>query len=193
MSEKDVKPEHVEQDTAAVEDHQNNPSSDLATRLTEAEAKASENWDLALRTKAEMENMRRRTERDLENAHKFALEKFALELLPVKDSLELGLDAASQDNAGIDKLVEGTSLTLKMLENALEKFGVKVVDPTDQAFNPEFHQAVSMLDIPGKAANTVVNVMQKGYTLNERLIRPAMVVVAKGDAPKTGGNIDEKA
>lgn len=152
---------------------------ELGQLLHQAEAKAQENWDKLLRVQAEMENIRRRAERDVENAHKYALEKFAAALLPVRDSLEMGTAAAQDDAADIAKLREGTELTLKMLEDALTKFGISVVDPQDQPFNPEFHQAMSMVPAPGKAPNTVVAVMQKGYTLNERLLRPAMVVVAK--------------
>ncbi|MDH5777955.1 MAG: nucleotide exchange factor GrpE, partial [Gammaproteobacteria bacterium] len=119
---------------------------DLSQRLSEAEAKAQEHWDQLLRTKAEMDNLRRRTERDLENAHKYALERFALELLPVKDSLEMGLSAAENEGAEVASLKEGTELTLKMLETAMEKFGIAHVHPIDEVFNPELHQAISMLE-----------------------------------------------
>ena len=170
---------------------------DMATKLAEAEAKAQENWDQLLRTKAEMDNLRRRTERDLENAHKFALEKIAQELLAVRDSLEMGLTAAQADNAEVSSLVEGTDLTLKMLVSVMDKFAIKEVNPLDEAFNPEHHQAISMLEAPDKVPNTVINVMQKGYTLNDRLIRPAMVVVSKAGSEPTvdenGSNIDEQA
>jgi len=170
---------------------------ELASRLVEAEAKAQENWDKLVRTQAEMENLRRRTERELENAHKFALEKIAQELLAVRDSLEMGLVAAQAENADITNLVQGTDLTLKMLTSVMEKFAIKEVHPQDEAFNPELHQAVAMLEAPDKAPNTVINVMQKGYTLNDRLIRPAMVVVSKGgseaSADEKGANVDEQA
>jgi len=152
---------------------------ELGQLLQQAETKAQENWDKLLRVQAEMENVRRRAERDVENAHKYALEKFAAELLPVKDSLELGAAAAQKEDADVARLREGTELTLKLLEDALGKFGIKVVDPLEQPFNPEFHQAMSMIEAPDKKPNTVVAVMQKGYTLNERLLRPAMVVVAR--------------
>lgn len=152
----------------------------LAERLEEAESRAQENWDQFVRAKAELDNMRRRSERDLENAHKYALERFAQELLPVKDSLEMGLAAASEeDQPGIDKLREGTELTLKMLEGAMSKFGIEEINPEGEKFDPELHQAMSMLESNNAEPDTVVNVMQKGYTLNGRLIRPAMVVVAK--------------
>ena len=170
---------------------------DLAAKLTEAEAKAQDSWDQMLRTRAEMDNLRRRTERELENAHKFALERIAQELLGVRDSLELGLNAAKGENAELASLVEGTDLTLKMLTTVMEKFAIKQVDPLDQPFNPDLHQAISMIEVPDKAPNTVINVMQKGYTLNDRLIRPAMVVVSKGGSAaakdESGSNLDEQA
>ncbi len=164
----------------------------LEQRLAEAEARAQSNWEHVLRTQAELENLRRRTERELENAHKYALERFAQELLPVRDSLEMGLAAASADEVQAEKLREGTELTLKMLATAMEKFGITAVDPKDQPFDPERHQAMSMQESTEAAPNTVLAVMQKGYLLNERLIRPAMVVVAKSPA-NPGGQIDEKA
>jgi molecular chaperone GrpE len=168
----------------------------LQTQLTEAETKAQENWDQLLRTKAEMENLRRRNERDVENARKYALENFVKELLPVRDSLEMGLAAVNDtdDNEKVAKLREGKELTLKMLTSVFEKFGVTEINPLDQPFNPEWHQAMSMLESKEKAPNTVLNVMQKGYLLNERLVRPAMVVVSKAAADQdTGGKVDEKA
>ncbi len=161
----------------------------LQQELDETKTKADENWNEYLRACAELENTKRRMQRDIENAHKYAVEKFVLELLPVKDSLELGLDAAKEQNGNIEKLVEGTELTLKMFNDAVVKFGVEVVDPVDQPFNPEFHQAMSMQESHLKPPNTVLAVMQKGYTLNGRLVRPAMVVVSKASA-KTGGSED---
>lgn len=152
---------------------------ELAARLQAAEQKAADNWDQLLRTRAEMENLRRRTQRDLESAHKYALEKFVSELLPVKDSLEMGLDAAKQDNAAIDKLCEGTELTLSMLTNAMGKFNVVEINPKGEKFNPEQHQAMAMQPSAEHEPNTVMVVMQKGYLLNDRLMRPAMVMVSK--------------
>jgi len=184
MSEQEAKPTDMvetddsNEDTVEMEIGKNSQD-ELGQLLQQAEAKAQENWDKLLRVQAEMENVRRRAERDIESAHKFALEKFAAALLPVKDSLEMGTAAAQNADADISKLREGTELTLKMLDDTLSKFGIKIVDPIDQPFNPEYHQAMSMVAAPGKTPNTVVAVMQKGYTLNDRLLRPAMVVVAK--------------
>lgn len=152
---------------------------ELEKKLETAEQKAAENLDQLLRTKAEMENLRRRTQRDLENAHKFALEKFVQELLSVKDSLELGLDAASREGADLDKLREGTELTANMLNSVFEKFNVKEINPLNEKFDAELHQAMSMQETDEVEPNTVITVMQKGYTLNDRLVRPAMVVVSK--------------
>ena len=154
----------------------------LEARLVEAQAKADENWDQLVRTKAEMENIRRRSERDLANAHKFALEKFAQELLPVIDSMEMGVAAAQDENADVSKLREGTEMTLKMFETAIDKFGIKGVHPKGEAFNPDHHQAMSMIDSAEHEPNTVIDVMQKGYLLNERLVRPAMVVVSSANS-----------
>lgn len=169
----------------------------LSQQLAEARARADENWEALLREKAEMENLRRRHERELEKAHKYALERFAQELLPVIDSLEMGVEAASREGATLDKVREGTELTLKMLLGVLDKFGIQALHPEGEAFNPEYHQAMSMLESPEHAPNTVMNVMQKGYTLNDRLIRPAMVVVSKqggeAGAEEKGTNVDEQA
>lgn len=166
---------------------------ELALLLEDARAKADEHWNQLLRANAEMENMRRRARQDVENAHKFALERFALELLPVKDSLEMGLAAASDDSEAVKQLREGTELTLKMLTSAMEKFGITAVAAQGQPFNPELHQAVAMQESAEQPANTVISEMQKGYLLNERLIRPAMVVVSKASAEKPDVHIDEKA
>lgn len=157
------------------------PLSELETvtlQLQEATAKADQNWDAVLRTRADMENLRKRQARELENAHKYALDKIAMELLPVRDTLEMGVAAAATE-AEMSKIVEGTELTLKMMTQAIEKFNILEVDPVGEKFNPDLHQAISMQEGTDKPANTVLNVMQKGYTLNDRLLRPAMVVIAK--------------
>lgn len=155
------------------------PDSDLAQKLAEAEAKVQENWDKAARAQAELENVRRRAQRDLENAHKYALEKFLHELLPIQDSLEMGLAAAKDDAADINKLREGSELILKMFADLMDKNGIEAIDPMHEPFDPEHHQAMSMLESPDHEPNTVVAVMQKGYKLNDRLVRPAMVAVSK--------------
>ncbi len=152
---------------------------ELIDRLDQAEKKATENWDQLLRTKAEMDNIRRRTQKDLENAHKYALEKFIAELLAVKDSLELGVGAAQQENVTVDTLREGSEMTLNMLATVFEKFNVVELNPEGEKFNPDHHQAMSIQPTNEMEPNTVMAVMQKGYLLNDRLVRPAMVMVSK--------------
>ncbi len=170
---------------------------DIPQLLEDARAKADEHWNQLLRANAELENTRRRARQDVENAHKYALEKFTLELLPVKDSLEMGLAAVNTDgNEVAAQLREGTEMTLKVLMSAFDKFGIEAVDPVGEPFDPALHQAMSMQESADHAPNTVMAVMQKGYRLNERLIRPAMVVVSKAAArsdetPAT--HVDEKA
>ena len=159
--------------------------------LAEALRKADENWEKAVRVQAELENFRRRAEKDVQDARKFALEKFARELLTVVDSLELGLQAATADTPETAKLREGMELTLKQLFAALEKFNVRPVDPEGEKFNPEQHQAMAMQPSETAEPNTVVKVFQKGYLLNERLLRPAMVVIAQAAAQPA--RIDEQA
>lgn len=138
----------------------------------------AENFDKAIRAQAEMENLRKRTTREIENAHKYGLDRFIKELLPVIDSMELGISAS--ENAGdISSLKEGMDLTLKMFINVLNKSGIEVIDPQGDKFNPELHEAVSVQAVDDRESGTVIAVMQKGYTLNGRLVRPAMVVVAQ--------------
>ena len=168
----------AELESAMAEDGSDNLAK-LQAQLEQAQVKADENMDIALRTRAEMENLRKRQSRELENAHKYALDKIAEELLPVRDTLELGVAAADDEQAELGKIVEGTQLTLKMLTQALEKFNILEVDPVGEKFNPDLHQAIGMEEGSDQPANTVLTVMQKGYTLNERLLRPAMVVIAK--------------
>ena len=155
------------------------PVASFENELTEARRTAQENLDRALRAQAELENVRRRMARDIEHAHKFALERFVSELLPVKDSLELGLAAAAEEGASAARIAEGVDLTLRMLEQALEKFGIRSIDPVNEPFDPEFHQAMTMQESDTAESGAVLAVVQKGYLLNERLVRPAMVIVAK--------------
>ena len=166
--------EEQEVSTDEMPDH-----AELTALLEDARGKADEHWDQVVRMQADMDNLRKRSERDLANAHKFALERFANELLPVKDSLEMGLAAFDVDGADPDKLREGVALTLQMLTSAMDKVAIKEVNPQDERFNPDFHQAMSIQERDDVEPNTVVTVVQKGYTLNERLIRPAMVIVSK--------------
>ena len=172
----------LEEHAAEAEIEENSAETDLATKLAAAQAQADDNLDQLMRTRAEMENIRRRSEKELTNARKYALEKFAQELLPVIDSMEMGVAAAMDENADISKLREGTEMTLKMFETAIDKFGIKGVHPHGETFNPEHHQAMTMIDSPEHEPNTIIDVMQKGYTLNERLVRPAMVVVASSNS-----------
>ena len=152
---------------------------ELKQELEETQQKAHESWDKAVRTQAEMENLKRRTQKDLEDAHKFALTSFSKELLPVFDSIVLGLQAATGDSDEVKKFREGCDLTIKQFEALFAKFNILAIDPKGEPFNAEQHQAMMMQEVEGVEANTVVNVFQKGYVLNGRLLRPAMVVVAK--------------
>ncbi len=167
-------------DPQAVEASAGQPGAEEPGVLLErARREAEDNWDKLVRARAELDNLRKRHERELEGARKYAIERFVAELLPVRDSLELGLSAARGDAVDVIKLREGKELTLKLLTDVLGKFGIEEVDPQGQPFNPEVHQAISMQlreDVP---ASTVVTVVQKGYTLNGRLVRPAMVIVSR--------------
>jgi len=156
---------------------------DMTLLLEDARSKADEHWNQFLKAKADMENLRRRHERDVESAHKYALERFATALLPVVDSLELGLEAskttAVHESDDVKKLREGMELTLKMLQAALEKFGIKELNPKGEKFNPQLHQAMLTQESAEVEPNTVLTVCQKAYLLHDRLIRPAMVIVSK--------------
>ena len=164
---------------------------ELATLLEDARNKADENWNLCLRLQADLDNLHKRSERDLANAHKFALERFAQELLPVRDSLEMGLASAAGGQVDPARLQEGVELTLRMLTTALDKFGIKEIDPQLERFNPDFHQAMSLQERADVEPNTVVTVVQKGYLLNDRLLRPAMVIVSQ--APREAGSPGEES
>lgn len=189
MSQED-KQNTVEENASAAPETSETPNADageanaseapeMAKLLEDARNKADEHWNELLRARADLENMRRRHSRDLENAHKHALDKFVTELLPICDSLELGINAAQDADANIDKVREGMDMTLKLLLSSIGKFGLEPVNPQNQAFDPEAHQAVAMQPAEGVESNTVINVMQKGYRFNGRLLRPAMVVVAQ--------------
>ena len=151
----------------------------MSSELAALQKKADDHYDQLVRAHAEIENLKRRHTQELEKAHKYALDKFVGELLTIWDSLELGLQAAQNDEADVASLREGTELTVKMFGDVMEKFNVERINPEGEAFNPEFHQAMSMVPNAEMAPNTVMAVMQKGVSLNGRLIRPAMVVVSQ--------------
>jgi molecular chaperone GrpE len=156
---------------------------DAETALDELKARADENYDQYLRAAAELENVRKRAVRDVENAHKYALERFCTELLAVRDSLEMGLAAA--DKADAQSLLEGKKATLKLLATTMERFGVVELNPEGEPFDPQEHEAMTMQASTDVEAGSVLTVIQKGYALNGRLLRPARVVVAS--EPAEGG------
>lgn len=166
-------------DAAAAEATATDPEA-LQRRIDELQQALDSARDQGLRAAAEMQNLRRRAERDVETAHKYALEKFVAALLPVVDNLERALAAIDRDNDVVRPLGEGVELTHKSLLDVLRQHDVRIVDPATQGFDPALHQAVAMVPHPELPANQVVEVLQKGYTLNERLVRPAMVVVSQG-------------
>ena len=145
--------------------------------LAAAEAKAQENWNSYLRSVAELENYRKRTEREIDNARKFAIERFAQELVTVGDALEAGISAGAA-NPG-PALLEGAQATLRQLHRAFDKAGIKIIDPAGQPFDPAWHEAMVAQESRDAPANTVLSVIQKGYSLNGRLLRPARVIVSK--------------
>jgi len=151
----------------------------IEQQLDQAQARIKEYWEQILRLKAEIENNRKRSVRDVENAHKYALRNFSESLLPIVDSMELAQKAAEAENASLESIIEGTELTMNMFIQVLEKHGIQELDPIGEPFDPEQHQAISMVEDESVESNTVINVMQKGFMLNDRLVRPAMVVVSK--------------
>lgn len=167
----DVLPVHA--DPADGED------SSIEEQLQKAQLTIKEYWDQIMRMRAEIENNRKRAERDIENAHKYAIKNFAESLLPVIDSMEMGQSAAVAENATLDSIREGSELTMNMLQQVMERTGLQQFDPLGEKFDPEKHQAISMVEIADAESGSIIQVMQKGFQLNERLIRPAMVVVAK--------------
>mgnify|MGYP000878739910 FL=1 len=172
--------EAVEPDTSAEQvDPRDEKIANLEAQLVEAQNRERES---VLRIKAEMENLRRRTEQDVEKAHKFALEKFVNELLPVIDSLDRALEVADKANPDNAAMIEGIELTLKSMLDVVRKFGVEVIADTNVPLDPNVHQAIAMVESEEIEAGKVLGVMQKGYTLNGRTIRAAMVTVAKAKA-----------
>ena len=169
VNETEVSNEEIEQEL--LEEEQVSETEQLQQQVADAN-------DNVLRIQAEMQNMRRRAERDVENAHKFALDKFSADLLPVVDNLERALSAINAEDDSQKAIAEGIELTLKSFLDVLVRFKIEAVDPAGQPFDANLHQAVSMVPNPDMEPNTVMDVFQKGYTLNGRLIRPAMVVVS---------------
>jgi len=172
---------------------------EIQALLEDARAKADKHFDQLVRLQAEMDNLRKRTKRDLESAHKFAMEKICQEMLPVRDSMEMGLMATEAETADLDTIRQGVDLTLQMFASMMDKFSMLQVNPEKgDKLNPELHQAMSMQEDAEVEPNTILTVVQKGYTLNGRLMRPAMVIVAKAatsgnDETKIGNEIDEQA
>jgi molecular chaperone GrpE len=151
----------------------------LEEQLQQAQATIKDYWDQVVRMRAEVENNRKRAERDVENAHKYALKNFVDSLLPVIDSMEMGHTAANAENATLESIREGSELTMTMFVQVLERSGLQQINPLGEKFDPDKHQAISMVEVPDAKPNSVIEVMQKGFSLNDRLIRPAMVVVSK--------------
>jgi molecular chaperone GrpE len=170
----DVIPHAEAEDESAAE-----AGESVEQQLQKAQATIKDYWDQMMRLRAEIENNRKRAERDVENAHKYALKNFVEALLPVVDSLEMGQAAAAADNATLESIREGSELTMTMLMQVLERNGLQQLNPLGEKFDPELHQAISMVEAADAESNSIVEVMQKGFVLNDRLIRPAMVVVAK--------------
>lgn len=167
------------QESEELEQAEQTVEKDIEQLLAEAQKQAEEHWNSLLRVQADMENLRRRTRIDVENAHKFGVEKLVNALIPVADSLELGLDAAKKPEANVDAIREGVEMTFKQLLDVLADFNVERIDPAGEKFNPQMHEAMTMVPSPQHEPNTVMEVFQKGYALNERLIRPARVIVSK--------------
>jgi molecular chaperone GrpE len=165
---------------------------ELVTRVQVLEEQLAAAQDQSLRVAADLQNVRRRAEQDVEKAHKFALEKFAGDLLPIVDSLERGLDLSNPDDESIRPMREGIELTLKMFNDTLKRYQLEAIDPHGQPFNAEHHQAMAMQESVDVEPNSVLKVFQKGYQLNGRLLRPAMVVVSKAPSP-VQPSIDEQA
>ncbi len=171
--------EALEASDEALEQAQETVSEDVEALLAESRSEAEKHRDMALRIQADMENLRRRTRLDVENAHKYALDKFVNALIPAMDSMEMGMEAASKKEASIESIREGIDMTFKQLLDVLAEFNVERIDPKGEKFDPQLHEAMTMVPSPDHESNTVVDVIQKGYTLNERLVRPARVIVAQ--------------
>ena len=176
QDQQEVQQDEVKLDEEAKLESPEKNADSLEAQLEDAQKKASDNWEQFLRAKAEMDNLRRRNTKDVENAHKYGIEKFVNELLPVLDAMAMGL---ATEDASAESLREGMELTMSMMAKMLEKLGIEEVDPLNEKFDAEKHQAMTMQPNADVEPNTVIAVMQKGYVLNNRLIRPAMVMVSK--------------
>lgn len=165
---------------------------ELVTRVQVLEEQLAAAQDQSLRVAADLQNVRRRAEQDVEKAHKFALERFAGDLLPIVDSLERGLELSDANDESIRPMREGIELTLKMFHDTLKRYQLEPIEPHGQPFNAEHHQAMAMQESADVEPNSVLKVFQKGYQLNGRLLRPAMVVVSKAPSP-VQPSIDEQA
>ena len=192
-----VNTEELEAEIAANFEEELSGESEQSDKDWKSEAQAlaqqlEELKDQATRVKADAQNLRRRSEQDVEKAHKFALEKFAKELLPIIDSLEKAVEAEVALGNEMNPLREGVEMTLSLFLASIQKFNLEQVDPVGKPFDPSLHEAMSMVEVPNAEPNTVIAAMQKGYTLNGRLVRPAMVMVSKNSAAG-GTNIDEQA
>jgi molecular chaperone GrpE len=170
---------HLEDVVPEAAQAQDETGETMEQQLAKAQVTIKDYWDQMMRLRAEIENNRKRAERDVENAHKYAVKNFVENLLPVIDSMEMGQTAAATDNATLESIREGSALTAEMFVQALEKNGLEQIDPLGEKFDPEKHQAISMIDADNAESNIVIEVMQKGFSLNDRLVRPAMVVVAR--------------
>ncbi len=191
-TESQTQEERQDEAAAAAQDAGDEQSAlrDALQKLAQAETLIMHQKDEVLRVQAEMQNLRRRTEQDVEKAHKFGQEKLSAELLAVMDNLERALQVAvDRENESVQSLLTGVELTLKSFADCFRKFGIEQVDPLGEPFDPQVHQAMAMQENPNVEPNTVTGVMQKGYTLHGRVLRPAMVMVSR--APSAG--IDAKA
>lgn len=153
--------------------------SNIELELQQAQEKIEDYWDQIMRLKADIENNRKRSDRDIENAHKYALRNFIEALLPIVDSMEMGQAAAHAEKTSLESIREGVDLTMNMFVQVLENQGLVKFDPKGETFDPDQHQAISMVEDKKAKSNTIISVVQKGFILNDRLVRPAMVVVAK--------------
>jgi molecular chaperone GrpE len=169
---------HTSAEADAINTEQTTLEQDITSLLTEAQQQAQQHYNSMLLVKADMENLRRRTERDVDNAKKFALERFLTDLIPVLDSMEMGVQAATQSANEQDTIRQGMEMTLKMFQEVMTRFNVTAIDPTGQKFNPQEHEAITMQPSADHEPNTVMMTIQKGYVLSGRVVRPARVIIS---------------